>query len=1101
MVEFYLLVKAIKGWVAKFSIILGILSLFFANCFGATYTYTGANNGSWTTPSNWSGGSQYPGYASGDAAIINSSVNINVGSALANSISTLTVNTGYTATVTVSSGLTLALTGTLTIGSGSPAYFTITGTGAATLSGISFGYQSTFTIGSSGVIGTTVTLNSGSTMLMGNNNNAFTNYGTFTINSSTITMSGGPATFVTSGTVNLNSGSTINITNNNCYITNTGTFTSTGTSGSPVTINYSSSAGSSNLNNYSPGIFNATYTNLTFQAGSSNTINNTGTFTATLSPTFTLGYGSTIMNTGGSFTLNGCPVTMAQNASIRNSSAGSCTLQASSGTVTTVSFGYGSYITNSGAGSIFNAGTSNSQCVLNVSSQTAYITNSGTVTTHFYLGSTSIINLTGVSSILTNTSPAICTLQSDQYGSAAIGALASTASCSGTFNVERYYQGGATKSGSRWVYRNYRIISSPVNTGTQIVSGSGNYYISGLNYIVGATAGQTTAANSTTNAFVMGAAGGSSSSGNPSLFLYRESITPSNTSFTSGNFIGITNITSASAMYTSDGATTTTIPAGNGVFFFYRGNASNFATRTTSPYIAPENTTLTATGTLNQQGVLVKNWYSTSSATLGYTGSGAGTNSAVRGFNMVGNPYACSIDWNTAYSGSGITRTNVNPTIWVFNPFTNQYDTYITTSTSTGTSNGGGTDGSGYATKIIASGQGFFVQASAASPALTFTESAKSPTSQVTGSYLLMGAPPVQSVAQLLRLRMVQDSLDYDDITIGFNSTASSKYNGNEDAEYLPGVNAAVGLSSLSSDSLAIPLSINFLPLPKQTPQVIRLSITAAKSGAYTFQKTELDAIPQIYGVWLMDKFKKDSLDLRSNSTYGFSIDLTDTASFGNNRFSIVIRQNPQLGVRLLNFTATKTTSGNQIIWKTENEQNYTNFTVERSIDNGNTFNVLGGFVSNALGTYSLTDKNPQPNTNKYRLKIEDINGTITYSNVVTLDYSNGDNSAVSNINVYPNPATNYINLAITPKNSLTSNLSALQALNITPGLANHQNTNMQSYSIKIISITGTIIKTVLTSLSDWRDNVSGLTPGTYIIQVTNNNDNSIVGKSTFVKL
>jgi len=82
--------------------------------------------------------------------------------------------------------------------------------------------------------------------------------------------------------------------------------------------------------------------------------------------------------------------------------------------------------------------------------------------------------------------------------------------------------------------------------------------------------------------------------------------------------------------------------------------------------------------------------------------------------------------------------------------------------------------------------------------------------------------------------------------------------------------------------------------------------------------------------VWLMDNYKKDSLDLRHNTTYTFDMS-DDPNSYGPNRFQLVIRQNPALGVHLLNFAANKASGGAQVVWKTENEQNYTNFTVERS--------------------------------------------------------------------------------------------------------------------------------------------------------------------------
>jgi len=184
-------------------------------------------------------------------------------------------------------------------------------------------------------------------------------------------------------------------------------------------------------------------------------------------------------------------------------------------------------------------------------------------------------------------------------------------------------------------------------------------------------------------------------------------------------------------------------------------------------------------------------------------------------------------------------------------------------------------------------------------------------------------------------------------------------------------------------------------------------------------------------------------------------------------------------------------------VWLTENEQNYTNFTVERSTDGGQTFTVLGGVASSALGTYSYLDKNPPVSSDMYRLKIQDLNGTITYSNMVTLTYGNSNRVTASNISIYPNPSNGLLNLAITQTSgSQQPGLSGLQNIGLTPSLA--ANT---SYDIEIISITGAVVKSATSASASWQDNVSGLTPGTYIIQVVNDKDKSVVGKSTFVKM
>ena len=537
-------------------------------------------------------------------------------------------------------------------------------------------------------------------------------------------------------------------------------------------------------------------------------------------------------------------------------------------------------------------------------------------------------------------------------------------------------------------------------------------------------------------------------------------------------------------------------------FFFDRGAATSWATRTVAPYIAPDNVTLTTTGAINTFSVTATDWYTPTSGVLAYTGSGTGTNHAVRGYNMIGNPYPCTIDWCTAYASTGITRSaTVAPTVWVFNPQTNQYDTFIATSSSGGVATGSGS-------RYIMSGQGFVVQAAApGSPVvnqtLTFTESAKAASQQLTGTSLLMGTPAPQLAGnQVMRLKLMIDTLNYDDIALVFNSAASTRYNNNEDAMYIRGGTAPEGLSSFSDDSTK--LAINSLPLPGLRQQVIRLSVDANYTGTYTFQKIQLDEIPKLYDIWLMDNLKKDSLDIRNNPTYVFDVDATDTTTFGDNRFQLIIRQNPALMVHLLNFNATKATSGSQVIWTTENEQNYTNFTLERSTDGGATFRVLEGVAASALGTYSFLDQNPVIGADSYRLKIVDLNGTVTYSNIVTLMYANTNGHYCQQHSGYT-PTCGQAAL-LTWQSIKTTTVQfrgrpLCKLIRLNPGLSLTTGTTA-AYDIKIINMKGAIVKTASTTEPSWQQGVSDLSPGTYVINVINKtNNNSVVGTGTFVKL
>ena len=207
-----------------------------------------------------------------------------------------------------------------------------------------------------------------------------------------------------------------------------------------------------------------------------------------------------------------------------------------------------------------------------------------------------------------------------------------------------------------------------------------------------------------------------------------------------------------------------------------------------------------------------------------------------------------------------------------------------------------------------------------------------------------------------------------------------------------------------------------------------------------------------------------------------------------------MIRQNSAYAYHLLSFTASKTattvattsSTGSatapikqvQIVWTTENEQNYTNFTVERSTDAGKTYEVVGSVSGNAQGTYSLMDRNPAEQ-NLYRLKQEDINNSITYSKIVPIGYSAINNNLDNNsINIYPNPTSINISLTIIPKT-----------------------TGNATYHIRVTNGTGFVVKSAIVTEPYWQSNVSGLLTGTYLVQVIDIKNNSVIGQTKFVKL
>ncbi len=659
----------------------------------------------------------------------------------------------------------------------------------------------------------------------------------------------------------------------------------------------------------------------------------------------------------------------------------------------------------------------------------------------------------------------ILTLNSASTGSATVGAIPSTSSITGNVNVQRYISGGSN------AYRGYRLLSTPVYTASVLLT---HYY--SLSYLTSYAPVTGT----------LGTSGGMTKGGNPTIYLYRDNVAFTNKTFNTGNFRGVNKINNSPAYSVGvDFDGTFNLSPGTGIMFFYRGDLTNIATKYITTTSAEANT-FASIGVLNQQSVTVTNWY-TGLANLQY--DSVTGNTGYQGYNLVGNPYASSIDWNnfsTSSSSAGIYGPGVGPTIYVFNEVKKMYATY-----SAGVGLNGGSN-------IIPSGQGFFVKAGAPGASLTFSESAKTnsqltgPTQAIGTTLLLSKAPIANNVIQLLRLELAADSINSEETVIRFSSLAKNTYDINEDAQHMPG-SGLVALASMTADS--VPVAINNMPFPKQHAQGIKLNVYGNANGVFTLTMKQVQSIPKIYEVWLKDAYKKDSMDMRHNQTYRFDVQLSDTNSFGKNRFSLLIRQDPALSIHLLSFGAVKATGGAQVVWNTENEENYTNFTVERSSDGGTTFNDLGGFVSSEQGTYSFQDKNPPLTTDLYRLKIVDLNGTVTYSNVVELSFGNATLTK-SNINIYPNPATSMLNLAISLNgNSLASGPGLLNSGSPVPTSA------AQAYDIKIINITGSVIKSEVSANANWQSNVSSLSPGTYIIQVVNDKDKSLVGKGTFVKM
>jgi hypothetical protein len=604
-------------------------------------------------------------------------------------------------------------------------------------------------------------------------------------------------------------------------------------------------------------------------------------------------------------------------------------------------------------------------------------------------------------------------LLSDADGTANIGILLNS-TITGTFNVYRYFNGGTQ------ALRTWRMISSPINNST----GAFNFANLQQTLIVTGTGG---AASGFDPPASWGATGYTANG--PTVIFYNEP-----------------NLTRNDYVVLSTNPSTTTKPVGTGFYFFYRGdrthNVVSKIERVGGNYATPESTATIWTGSLNTGNI---------SPTITFTNNVGATDN---GFNMIGNPYPCTLDWTKVTAFSHLTLNSLYtgvPTIWGYDPTTNSTNPA----------------GVGNIRNNVAIGQGFFVQANAASPSVTMTENAKTVAAvdQPTGSKLLFSLLKPKT-DPYIQFEMIRDSANADFAYIHFNDSANPKYNKTDDIDDVNGNGQAVFFGSLTADSVEV--AVNSMPLTKNTS--FYLSVNATTQGAFSLKRTDLVNVSSAYDVFLMDHFLKDSLDLRQNDTYAFNI-TSDPNSYGNNRFQVIIRIKPLPPYRLLAFTGQHVSAGNQLNWKTANENYYTTFQVQRSIDKGQTFSSITTMQSDSSGQYTYTDKTPAKDTSMYRLMQSDVNDNITYSSIVIISTT----GSLVDFKVYPNPASSYIQFQA---NSV-----------VQPPL-----------KLNIYNSVGSIVKTATFSANTGTQDLSGLINGTYILEIIDVNTKKSLGTAKFSK-
>lgn len=238
------------------------------------------------------------------------------------------------------------------------------------------------------------------------------------------------------------------------------------------------------------------------------------------------------------------------------------------------------------------------------------------------------------------------------------------------------------------------------------------------------------------------------------------------------------------------------------------------------------------------------------------------TVTADSGWNLIGNPFAATIDWD---DNANWTKTNIDPTIYIWDPSANGGNgEYLTWNGITGTLPGG----------LIAPFQGFWVKANASSPVLRVNKAAKT----TAGSFRRKQSENTKNEAQSsdpqIQLLVRSDAGRSKRTNIMFSDVGSKNKDALDAYRLLPLSNSHIELHTLLDDGTE--LAINNLPLTFNSRVKIPLHIDAFENGApysgdFELMWPGLRNIPSDWIITLIDNETGEEIDIRTTNSYTFS--------------------------------------------------------------------------------------------------------------------------------------------------------------------------------------------------------------------------------------
>lgn len=387
-------------------------------------------------------------------------------------------------------------------------------------------------------------------------------------------------------------------------------------------------------------------------------------------------------------------------------------------------------------------------------------------------------------------------------------------------------------------------------------------------------------------------------------------------------------------------------------------------------------------------------------------------------FQSFGNPYASRVEFDKIFQIS----TGISNLFYAWDPTLNGswgLGGYQTISALAGYIPSAGSPSTYYPAGVpspyIESGQAVFVQSNGSAGNINFSENCKAPGSRLVNRQSLTVYSQIPAYRQLMFCSLFTNQGNIaDGNIIVFEDGLGNEVN-QHDARKLP--NAGENFSITRHDTL---LSLEARQYVHDADTVFfHLKNLRAQTYHFRFAPLNMPAHMQAY---LADSHLQQlhSVSLADSSFIDFQINAT-AGSAAPGRFYLIFKPSVVVPVHFTGIAALRTTKTvNTINWTTENEIGLREYHIEKSAD-GRQFEPIGTTLptqnQGGQASYTWLDENALPGFNYYRIRAENLDGSLQYSRIAVVDPLKESHS----ISVYPNPVVdNIIRLRFT--NAKTGN-------------------------------------------------------------------------------